>query len=245
MLIQSLTTGPAICVDYSSNGSYLAIGLKSGAFVILSVQSFRLLIRKKDRGKPILEIRFSPNSSLIAASSEDGVIDIYQITAMTNQLQDQASINLQRITYCKDLGSPAVHMDFSTDGQFLRCGLQDYKATIYSSTTGQVLTEQDKLDKIIWTSWSSIIGEEVAGIWPDNSDKADVNTAVVSHHNNAVATGDDFGLVKIFPTFPVPRINNSASMPSGVYRGHSANVTNVRFVNDDSHLVSTGGEDCW
>lgn len=49
----------------------------------------------------------------------------------------------------------------------------------------------------------SILGEEVQGIWPRNADKADVNTAHVNPSGTAVATGDDYGCVKLFPQFPV------------------------------------------
>ena len=49
----------------------------------------------------------------------------------------------------------------------------------------------------------SILGAEVVGIWPRNADKADVNTACVAHGGNIVATGDDFGVVKLFDHFPV------------------------------------------
>lgn len=31
--------------------------------------------------------------------------------------------------------------------------------------------------------------------------------------------------------------------PSHIYGGHSSHVTNVNFLFDDSHLVSTGGKD--
>ena len=47
----------------------------------------------------------------------------------------------------------------------------------------------------------SIVGSEVVGIWPKDAAKADVNCAHVSHSGNAIATGDDYGLVKLFP-FP-------------------------------------------
>ena len=47
----------------------------------------------------------------------------------------------------------------------------------------------------------SVIGAEVVGIWPRKSDKGDVNTACVTGNANALATGDDFGFVKLFP-FP-------------------------------------------
>ena len=49
----------------------------------------------------------------------------------------------------------------------------------------------------------SVLGSEVVGIWPKNADKADVNTAHLSNSGKAVATGDDFGCVKLFDHFPV------------------------------------------
>lgn len=44
----------------------------------------------------------------------------------------------------------------------------------------------------------SVVGPEVLGIWPKDSSNADVNCAHLSHHGNALATGDDFGYVKLF-----------------------------------------------
>ena len=49
----------------------------------------------------------------------------------------------------------------------------------------------------------SILGQEVLGIWPKNASKADINTAHVASCGQAVATGDDFGTVKLFDRFPV------------------------------------------
>lgn len=44
----------------------------------------------------------------------------------------------------------------------------------------------------------SVLGSEIVGIWPRGSENADVNCANVSHGGNAIATGDDYGLVKLF-----------------------------------------------
>ena len=49
----------------------------------------------------------------------------------------------------------------------------------------------------------SVLGREVLGIWPKDASKADVNCAHLSHLGNALATGDDFGYVKLFE-FPCP-----------------------------------------
>ena len=44
----------------------------------------------------------------------------------------------------------------------------------------------------------SVLGDEVVGVWPRNAEKADVICASVSHAGLNIATGDDFGLVKLF-----------------------------------------------
>lgn len=46
--------------------------------------------------------------------------------------------------------------------------------------------------------YRSVVGDDVIGVWPKNCDNADVNCTDVSHAGNAVATGDDFGFVKLF-----------------------------------------------
>ena len=53
-----------------------------------------------------------------------------------------------------------------------------------------------------------MLGREVVGIWPRNSDRGDVNCAHLSHGGKALATGDDFGLVKLFD-FPSEEKNVS------------------------------------
>ncbi len=49
-----------------------------------------------------------------------------------------------------------------------------------------------------------MLGKEVVGVWPKNADKGDVNTAHLSSSGTALATGDDFGCVKLFDGFPLP-----------------------------------------
>ena len=123
--------------------------------------------------------------------------------------------------------------------------------------------------------FSSALGSEMVGVWPQNSEKADVNCAHVSNAGNAVVTGDDFGLVKLFQ-FPSPQkfvcsydimISTTKIIKytlQGIdyfefllfmfvihqsihktFVGHSAHVTNVRFTHSDKYLISAGGDDCW
>lgn len=101
-----------------------------------------------------------------------------------------------------------------------------YKRLVYEVPSGKQVTEQTHIDRITWTSWtrwgsltavclriwpadltllcvSSVLGDEVVGIWSRNTDKADVTCACVSHSGLNIVTGDDFGMVKLFD-FPCP-----------------------------------------
>ena len=76
------------------------------------------------------------------------------------------------------------------------------------------------------------------GVWPSGSDVTDVNASCRTLDKQVVATGDDFGMVKLFD-FP----NASEHAKFKKYAGHSSHVTCVRFACDDQYLVSTGGMD--
>ncbi|KAK6293731.1 hypothetical protein J4Q44_G00360570 [Coregonus suidteri] len=115
----------------------------------------------------------------------------------------------------------------------------NYKRQVHEMPSGKMVAEQSVIDRITWATWTSILGDEVLGIWPRNADKADVNCACVSHAGLNVVTGDDFGLVKLFD-FPCTEKFTKHKR----YFGHSAHVTNIRFSYDDKYVISTGGDDC-
>ncbi|NXN94219.1 EMAL5 protein, partial [Rhinopomastus cyanomelas] len=78
-----------------------------------------------------------------------------------------------------------------------------YKRQVYEVPSGKQLVDQALIDKITWATWTSVLGDEVIGIWSRHAEKADVNCACVSHSGINLVTGDDFGMVKLFD-FPCP-----------------------------------------
>ncbi|XP_062320153.1 echinoderm microtubule-associated protein-like 6 isoform X2 [Osmerus eperlanus] len=230
-LLNKVSLGhPAKCATYSPDGEMVSVGMKNGEFIILLTNSLKMWGKKRDRSAAIQDIRFSPDKRLLAVGSVESTVDLYDLTL---------GPSLNRVGYCMDIPSFVIQMDFSADSKFIEVSTGSYKRQVHEIPSGKIVTDQSVIDRITWATWTSILGDEVLGIWPRNADKADVNCACVSHAGLNVATGDDFGLVKLFD-FPC----TEKFAKHKRYFGHSAHVTNIRFSYDDKYVISTGGDDC-
>ncbi|KAL5463172.1 hypothetical protein EMCRGX_G032049 [Ephydatia muelleri] len=224
---------PIRSADFSPDGSMVAVGMTNGEFVLLLTKDFSIVAKKRDRSKTIQAIRFSPlleGKFSLAVGSDDAAVDIYSISP---------TYALVRMGYCRDIPSVVTHMDWSTDGKYMQVSTGVYEKLICEVLSGKVVTDSSVVSRIVWSSWTSVLGNEVIGIWPQNADKADINTAHLCNSGTAVATGDDFGTVKLFDHFPI----TEKYAGSRSYYGHSAHVTNVKFTHDDQYLISAGGDD--
>ncbi|XP_038631944.1 echinoderm microtubule-associated protein-like 5 isoform X6 [Scyliorhinus canicula] len=221
---------PARTVAYSPEGDMVAIGMKNGEFIILVVTALTIWGKKRDRRSAIQDIKFSPSSQYLAVGTCENTIDFYDLTL---------GPALNRISYCKDIASFVIQIDFSADSNYIQVSTGSYKRLVYEVPLGKQVTEQSQIDRITWATWTSILGDEVIGIWSRNLDKADVNCACVSHSGLNIVTGDDFGMVKLFD-FPC----REKFAKHKKYLGHSAQITNIKFTSGDRYVVSAGGQDC-
>ena len=98
-------------------------------------------------------------------------------------------------------------------------------------------TNASSAKNIEWKTWTSTLGFGVQGIWP-GVDFTDVNSVCRSQDGTILATGDDFGKVKLFKW---PCIEEKADYNESI--GHSSHVTEVKFSYQDQFVVSAGGND--
>uniref|UniRef100_A0A3P9CDF5 Uncharacterized protein n=1 Tax=Maylandia zebra TaxID=106582 RepID=A0A3P9CDF5_9CICH len=212
---------PAKCTSYSPNGEMVSIGMENGEFIVLLVNS-----SGTNFSFWISLFRFSPDNRFLAVGSVESAVDFYDLSL---------GPSLNRIGYCKDIPGCVIQIDFSADSRHIQVSTSTYTWQVHEVPSGKVIMDQPILDRITWATWTSIVGDEVVGIWPRNAEKADVNCACVSHAGVNMVTGDDFGLIKLFD-FPCAEKFR--------YFGHSAHVTNIRFSCDDKYVISAGGSDC-
>ncbi|KAG8014924.1 Echinoderm microtubule-associated protein-like 6 [Nibea albiflora] len=230
-LLNKVSLGhPAKCTSYSPNGEMVSIGMENGEFIVLLVNSLTVWGKKRDRSVAIQDIRFSPDNRFLAVGSVESAVDFYDLSL---------GPSLNRIGYCKDIPGFVIQIDFSADSKHIQVCTSTYTRQVHEVPSGKIITEQCVFERITWATWTSILGDEVLGVWPRNTEKADVNCACVSHTGLNLVTGDDFGLIKLFD-FPC----SEKFAKHKRYFGHSAHVTNIRFSCDDKYVISAGGSDC-
>lgn len=60
------------------------------------------------------------------------------------------------------------------------------------------MTNGSSLRDVEWHTQSCVISFETIGIWPEGADGTDVNVVSRNLEKTLIATGDDFGKVKLF-----------------------------------------------
>uniref|UniRef100_A0A672RFK9 Echinoderm microtubule-associated protein-like 2 n=1 Tax=Sinocyclocheilus grahami TaxID=75366 RepID=A0A672RFK9_SINGR len=170
------------------------------------------------------------DGAYLAVASHDNFVYIYSVT--------ENGRKYSRVGKCTGHSSFVTHLDWSTDSQFIVTNSGDYEILFWEASSGKHITSADAVRNLEWATSTCVLGFSVFGIWPEGADGTDINAVCRSHDNNLLASADDFGKVHLF--------SNPCSQPrapSHVYGGHSSHVTNVAFLHEDSHLISTGGKD--
>ena len=140
---------------------------------------------------------------------------------------------------CEAHNSYITHIDYSSDGKYLRSTCGAYELLFHSASNGaQDPSGASKLKNTEFSNETCTLGWGVQGIWPEAADGTDVNAVCKSGDGKLLAPADDLGAVKVFN---YPCVSKGNGFIAG--KGHSSHVTNVRFQQGDEYVVTTGGND--
>ncbi|KTG41402.1 hypothetical protein cypCar_00000837 [Cyprinus carpio] len=206
---------PGRSVGFHPSGTVLAVGTMTGSVCVQNHHSHPLCLI---------------DGAYLAVASHDNFVYIYSVT--------ENGRKYSRVGKCTGHSSFVTHLDWSTDSQFIVTNSGDYEILFWEASSGKHVTSADVVRNLEWATSTCVLGFSVFGIWPEGADGTDINALCRSHDKNLLASADDFGKVHLF--------SNPCSQPrapSHIYGGHSSHVTNVAFLHDDSHLISTGGKD--
>uniref|UniRef100_A0A3B3D8S8 Uncharacterized protein n=1 Tax=Oryzias melastigma TaxID=30732 RepID=A0A3B3D8S8_ORYME len=198
------------CCAFSPDGKALAVGLNDGSFLVVNADTLEDMVTFHHRRDLISDIRFSQDvGKYLAVASHDSFVDIYNV------------LTSKRVGVCKAAGSYITHIDW--DLLLVNTGAKELLFFEAPRGRRQNISLTEKLD---WSTWTSVLGPTCEGIWPALSF---VNAASLSKDRKLLATGDDFGFLKLF------------GFPSRVsLHGHQLLCVSV----SDPRLVVTSGPVC-
>ncbi|XP_059086390.1 echinoderm microtubule-associated protein-like 1 isoform X5 [Tigriopus californicus] len=215
---------------FSSLGEIIVVGMTSGKWMVIDSQTREVYAINQDGSEPIQTVNFSPNDKLLALGSRDNLIYIYQV--------GEGCRKFNRMGRCMGHSSYITHLDWSSDSSYLQSNSGDNELLFWNASICRQVSNASNLKDVSWATQTCILSFNTIGVWPETLDGTDLNTCAKSHNQKFLATGDDFGKIKLY-SYP-------ATQPKSLHHtvgGHSSHVTRIDFVPDDNRLISAGGRD--
>ncbi|NWU27189.1 EMAL1 protein, partial [Dyaphorophyia castanea] len=221
---------PAQSSGFHPSASVVAVGTLTGRWFVFDTETKDLVTVHTDGNEQLSVMRYSPDGNFLAIGSHDNCIYIYGVS--------ENGRKYTRVGKCSGHSSFITHLDWSVNSQYLVSNSGDYEILYWIPSACKQVVSVETTRDIEWATYTCTLGFHVFGVWPEGSDGTDINAVCRSHGRKLLSTGDDFGKVHLF-SYPCSQFR----APSHVYGGHSSHVTNVDFLCEDTHLISTGGKD--
>jgi WD40 repeat protein len=213
---------------------HLAVGFgeggdRDGAVIIVACSTLRVASELESPHAGCSTLRYSPDARTLAVASNDCSVHLYDT-------EDDYSLRAK----CAGAKSIVIHMDYTRDGRFLQCNTAQFELLFWNVAQGRLVQEETMraLRNAETSTWTGVLGHRVQGAWSVEPGSADLCTIARSREERAIAVGDDFGFLRLFP-WPC----QEQGLGSPAVAAHSDKVVCARWSCDNKHIVSVGGHD--
>jgi len=230
------------CVAFSPDGQQIAVGFggggkkefkqkKDGGFVVLAIEDLTIVHEARDSKQTLTDCKFSQDGTSLAFGSLDRCIYVYNVGDFASKAK------------CRGHKGSVVNIDFgrvfgTNNAVFIQSNSDIGEVLFWDIETGEQQTPRNQRDTE-WETQTCVLGFPTKGAWGPYHDGGNISTCCRSSSGELLATGDNFGRIKIYR---YPAIHNDQNFVT--YTGHAARITNVRFSPDDKFLFSSGADDC-
>ena len=104
----------------------------------------------------ISDIKYSPCGNLLAISSLDGFLDIYDCSSFIKQFS------------IKSQGNFIIHFDWSTDSKYISTNSDSGHLMYHNLEKGSKITNSDVLKTLNWSTNTRVYSWEAQSIWNAN-----------------------------------------------------------------------------
>lgn len=209
-------------------------GKDDGTVVILSMPDLTEVARVKPSRQWISDVKFSPDDKTLAVASHDNKLYLLDVDGGYT-VRGAGSKSPSFLT----------RVDWSASGEVCRVTTGAHEVLFYDGASGAHIPGGAASCKDeVWDTVTCSLNWHTQGVWPSYADGTDINGVAVDTAQSIIASGDDFGRVRLF-RFPCIEHDLWESID---LRGHSSHVTNVAFSAPESdggviRLLSAGGND--
>ncbi|PIO16683.1 hypothetical protein AB205_0108340, partial [Aquarana catesbeiana] len=91
-----------------------------------------------------------------------------------------------------------THLDWASDSSSFMTNSGDYEVLYWDPDSAKQIVSAESVRNAEWENASCTLSFHVLGVWPDGADGTDINSVTKSHDRKLLATGDDFGGVRLF-----------------------------------------------
>eukprot|EP01084_Bolivina_argentea_P273583 466066_1 len=229
---------------WSNNGDILAFGTEDSNIVLYTWKNGTLNYVSTTNIPPknanaeiegVAYLRFSNDSKLLAAAHMDSNLYIFSVDGIGS-----AAPTLEQWPPMSHIAAP-TNVQFTADSGVVKTLTRDYEIAHWTldakKKKGKFLTKQPDPDDTEWADDPLIAGWDTQGLYQSGWDGTDLNDATVTSDNKLIASGDDYGCVRLH-NYPAVDPENCIE-----YHGHAEFVVGVEFLRDDSQLITCGGND--